>query len=104
MLLEESDTLSLTYIDASWVSHTVRSRWRSAVFPASTWVSVVARWESASPDSMQIFVDGARVDLGGLGPYPVSSPRSPVVIIGADNYGGYGASATLDELRISSSP
>jgi len=102
LLLEESDTLSLTYIDANWVSHSVRSRWRAPVFNASTWATVVARWSSTSADSMQIFVDGTRVDTGGMGPYAVTPARSTVVTIGADNYGGYGASASLDELRISS--
>ncbi len=101
LMLEESDTLNLTYIDANWVSHRVTTNWRQPVFAANQWVRITARWDASSTDAMQILVNGVRVDRGGRGAYPATAPRSRTITVGADNYGSYGASAAIDELRIS---
>jgi len=102
LYVAESDALSVTYIDASWVTHRVSTGWRAPVFAAKTWTQITARWDSTASDSMQLLVNGARVDAGGAGVYTTSAARKSVVTIGADSQGAHGASALIDDLLVKS--
>jgi hypothetical protein len=104
LAITESDRLALTLVAPDWSSSAGVSEYRAPLWQAGEWVHVVASWDIAHPsDALRLFVNGTRVDGGGVtGVRPLGAEETvgPIFVGAANAAGDFSADGTIDELVI----
>jgi hypothetical protein len=105
LILMESDRLSLSVTDSNWNNIGTGSEWRAPLWTAGQWVRLRAVWDrSLGTDSLQLFVDGVRVDVdhapGGwsLG---AETDLAGIFVGGGNATADFPADGLVDEIVIS---
>lgn len=106
--LMESDRLSLTVVPADWNDRTAQGEWRAPLWTAGQWVHIRAAWDASHPtDSLQLYLNGMRVDGGGVaGGWNLGTETAiGSIFVGSANAAGdFIADGIIDELIIRDSP
>jgi hypothetical protein len=106
--VEEGDRLSLTLVDADFDRFTAVAEYHAPLWTAGQWVQIRAAWDNTrSADLMQIYVDGRRVDAGGVTEGWDLGSENDIgdIFIGASGAEeGFSASGVIDDLVIYAQP
>ena len=106
LALVKTDRLTLS-LNTGTESASVASLPNAALWRAGQWVQVRAAWDSFASDSLQIFINGVRVDQGGAaGGWLFDGGNLPGTLFlgAADGSGSLGAGGAFDELCVRSVP
>ncbi|MFQ5857372.1 MAG: LamG-like jellyroll fold domain-containing protein [Anaerolineae bacterium] len=98
----------LAVTEADWTAHVASAGYQAPLWSAGEWVHIRAAWDNAHPtDSLRLYVNGARVDGGGVaGGWDLGTETEQLnLIVGSGTTcGDFVADGTLDELIIYDAP
>jgi hypothetical protein len=101
---------SLSLVEGQWIDHTTSTNYGTPLWKAGEWVHIRAAWDNAHlTDSLRLYVNGTRVDGGGVAGGWSLEPEDPhneiQIIVGAQTPCGDSiADGVIDELIIRGEP